>query len=156
MIGSCKSNLHTRRATLTGAASLVTTTAAVRQVGGEAAPPSEHSDHLIVRHRRIAVRGIEIFYREAGRRDAPAVLLLHGFPTSSHMFRHLIPALAGRYRVVAPDYPGFGFSAFPERARFAYTFAAFADLMESFVQDVGLERFALYIQDYGAPIGLRL
>ncbi|MGE0237669.1 MAG: alpha/beta fold hydrolase [Parvibaculaceae bacterium] len=104
----------------------------------------------------MSVNGIEIFYREAGRRDAPAVLLLHGFPTSSHMFRHLIAALADRYRVVAPDYPGFGFSEFPDRSRFAYTFAAYADLMEDFIQLAGLEKFALYVQDYGAPIGLRL
>jgi pimeloyl-ACP methyl ester carboxylesterase len=120
------------------------------------AMPAESDDHLLVRHKRISIDGIEIFYREAGRKEAPAVLLLHGFPTSSHMFRHLIPALADRYRVVAPDYPGFGFSEFTERSRFAYTFSAYADLMVSFVQAVGLERFAIYIQDYGAPIGLRL
>jgi pimeloyl-ACP methyl ester carboxylesterase len=113
-------------------------------------------DHLEVRHRRIAVNGLEIFYREAGRPDAPAILLLHGFPASSHMFRHLIPALADRYRVVAPDYPGFGHSAFPDRDRFAYSFGTFADLMTGFTDAVGLTRYTLYVQDYGAPVGLRL
>ncbi|WP_368911853.1 alpha/beta fold hydrolase [Taklimakanibacter deserti] len=151
MAGSC-----TRRATLAGAASLMTTAVAAQEVDQTSVQPEESGDHLIVRHRRISVDGIEIFYREAGRKDAPAVLLLHGFPTSSHMFRHLMPALADRYRVVAPDYPGFGFSEFPERGRFAYSFAAYADLMENFAAAVGLRHFALYIQDYGAPIGLRL
>lgn len=113
-------------------------------------------DHLVVRHRRIKVAGFDIFYREAGRSDAPALLLLHGFPTSSHMFRHLIPALAERWRVVAPDYPGFGYSEFPERGRFAYSFAAYADLMAAFTDAVSLDRYGLYIQDYGAPVGLRL
>lgn len=109
-----------------------------------------------VRHRAIEVEGVRIFYREAGRRDAPAVLLLHGFPSSSHMFRHLLPALADRYRVVAPDYPGFGNSEFPDPASFRYTFANYARLIERFTHAVGLERYALYIQDYGAPVGLRL
>jgi pimeloyl-ACP methyl ester carboxylesterase len=111
---------------------------------------------MVVRHRRITVNGLEIFYREAGRHEAPAVLLLHGFPASSHMFRHLIPALADRFHVVAPDYPGFGYSSYPARDRFAYSFAAFADLMVGFTDAVGLTRYALYIQDYGAPVGLRL
>lgn len=113
-------------------------------------------EHLIVRHRAVNVGGIEIFYREAGRPDAPAVLLLHGFPTSSHMFRNLIPALADRYRVVAPDYPGFGYSAFPPRDAFQYSFANLARVIAAFTDAVGLSRYALYIQDYGAPIGLRL
>ncbi|MGE4249167.1 MAG: alpha/beta fold hydrolase [Parvibaculaceae bacterium] len=151
-----KSNLHNRRATLMGAACLVAAAITAQPASGAKPQPGGQSDHLIVRHRRMSVNGIEIFYREAGRRDAPAVLLLHGFPTSSHMFRHLIAALADRYRVVAPDYPGFGFSEFPDRSRFAYTFAAYADLMEDFIQLAGLEKFALYVQDYGAPIGLRL
>lgn len=117
---------------------------------------AEDFEHLITRHRRIEVNGIEIFYREAGRLDAPAVLLLHGFPASSHMFRHLIPALAERYRVVAPDYPGFGYSAFPPRESFRYTFEALAETMMAFTERVRLKRYAIYIQDYGAPIGLRL
>lgn len=113
-------------------------------------------EHLTVRHRTVKVGDLDIFYREAGRPDAPAVLLLHGFPTSSHMFRHLIPALADRYRVVAPDYPGFGYSGFPPRETFQYSFANIARVIAGFTDAVGLSRYALYIQDYGAPVGLRL
>lgn len=113
-------------------------------------------DHLTVRHRTVKVDGLDIFYREAGRPGAPAILLLHGFPTSSHMFRHLMPALAEHYRVVAPDYPGFGYSSFPPRDQFQYSFANLARIMTGFTEAVGLSRFALYIQDYGAPVGLRL
>lgn len=113
-------------------------------------------ERLTVRHRSVKVDGFDIFYREAGRSDGPAILLLHGFPTSSHMFRHLIPALADRYRVVAPDYPGFGNSSFPDRGQFTYSFARLAEVMAAFTDAVGLDRYAMYIQDYGAPIGLRL
>jgi pimeloyl-ACP methyl ester carboxylesterase len=113
-------------------------------------------DHLTVRHRTVKVDGLDVFYREAGRPDAPAVLLLHGFPTSSHMFRHLIPALAEQHRVVAPDYPGFGYSSFPPREQFRYSFANLARIIAGFTDAVGLSRYALYIQDYGAPVGLRL
>jgi pimeloyl-ACP methyl ester carboxylesterase len=119
-------------------------------------PDAASLDHLVTRHRKVRIGGLDIFYREAGRPDAPALLLLHGFPTSSHMFRHLIPALADRYRVVAPDYPGFGYSSFPERSAFTYSFAALAETMAGFTDAVGLSRYALYIQDYGAPVGLRL
>ena len=109
-----------------------------------------------VRHHTVAVDDVEIFFREAGPGDAPAVLLMHGFPSSSHMFRHLIPALADRYHVIAPDYPGFGQSSFPDRARFAYTFERLARVMDGFTRALGLEHYALYIQDYGSPVGLRL
>jgi pimeloyl-ACP methyl ester carboxylesterase len=109
-----------------------------------------------IAYRNAEVDGVRIFYREAGPADAPTVLLLHGFPSSSHMFRELIPGLADRFHVVAPDYPGFGHSEFPDRERFAYGFDAYARLMDRFVQQLGLTRYALYIQDYGAPIGLRL
>jgi len=126
-----------------------------------AQPPEEFDgasdfDHLTVRHRIAKVGDIDIFYREAGRPGAPAILMLHGFPTSSHMFRHLIPALAHRYHVVAPDYPGFGYSSFPPRDRFQYSFANFARTIAGFTDAVGLSRYFLYIQDYGAPVGLRL
>lgn len=107
-------------------------------------------------YRTTTVDGLRIFYREAGRPEAPAVLLLHGFPTSSHMFRNLIPLLAQRYRVVAPDLPGFGFSAAPDRSAFDYTFDRLADVIGRFTDAVGLARFALYVFDYGAPIGFRL
>ena len=102
------------------------------------------------------VDGSEIFYREAGPKSAPAILLLHGFPTSSHMFRNLIPALADRYRVIAPDLPGFGFSDAPDRKHFHYTFANLAKVIDSFTETISLDRYAIYVFDYGAPVGLRL
>ncbi|MEU0549196.1 alpha/beta hydrolase [Micromonospora sp. NPDC005979] len=102
------------------------------------------------------VNGIDIFYREAGPADGPAVLLLHGFPTASSQFRHLIPLLADRYRVIAPDLPGFGHSASPDRSAFDYTFANFADLMHGLIDQLGVDRYALYCFDYGAPTGYRL
>ena len=109
-----------------------------------------------IRYRRQAVDGLNIFYREAGSPHAPAVLLLHGFPTSSHMFRELIPLLAPHVHVIAPDLPGFGFSDAPSRADFSYTFDRLADVIERFTEAIGLTRYALYIFDYGAPVGLRL
>ena len=110
----------------------------------------------MIRYQYAAVNGIRIFYREAGNKNAPAILLLHGFPTSSHMFRNLIPALADDYRVIAPDLPGFGFSDAPERSSFSYTFENIARLIGKFTEAIGLDTFALYIFDYGAPVGLRL
>lgn len=109
-----------------------------------------------VHHRTITANGQEVFYREAGPTDAPVVLLLHGFPTSSRMFRGLIPALADRYHVVAPDHLGFGHSATPSVEEFAYTFDALTDITEGLLQQLGIDRFAVYVQDYGAPIGWRL
>ena len=100
--------------------------------------------------------GLNVFYREAGTPGSPAVLLLHGFPTSSHMFRGLIPQLAGQYHVIAPDFPGFGFSDAPPREQFRYSFENLAKVVAAFTEAVGLHRFALYIFDYGAPVGLRL
>ena len=147
----------TRRSTLQMAATLagLAATPAV-STAAEAMGAVPDFDHLTVRHRTVKVGDLEIFYREAGRPDAPAILLLHGFPTSSHMFRHLIPALADRYRVVAPDYPGFGNSSFPDREDFTYSFANLAQTIAKFTDAVGLNRYAIYIQDYGAPVGLRL
>ncbi|MBJ6759144.1 alpha/beta fold hydrolase [Myxococcaceae bacterium JPH2] len=109
-----------------------------------------------VRYRTVSIDGVEVFYREAGPKNAPVLLLLHGFPTSSHMFRNLIPALADRYHVVAPDYPGFGQSAAPERGTFAYTFDRYADIVGKMTEQLGLQRYALYVMDYGAPVGFRL
>ena len=114
------------------------------------------ADAAVTRHRTARVDGIEIFYREAGPAAAPAVVLLHGFPSSSHMFRNLIPALAHRYRVIAPDYPAFGHSAAPDRRAFRYSFARFAELIDGLLNQLGVERYALYVQDYGAPVGFRL
>jgi pimeloyl-ACP methyl ester carboxylesterase len=99
---------------------------------------------------------VEVFYREAGPQDGPVILLLHGFPTASHMFRDLIPELAQKYRVIAPDLPGFGNTVTPPRGRFTYSFDALADVMAGFVEALGLTRYAIYIFDYGAPVGLRL
>jgi pimeloyl-ACP methyl ester carboxylesterase len=110
----------------------------------------------MIRYQFTNVDGNKIFYREAGAKAAPAMLLLHGFPTSSHMFRNLIPSLAGRYHLIAPDLPGFGFSEAPDRKRFAYSFKQLAETMGRFTEVIGLERFATYIFDYGAPVGLRL
>jgi pimeloyl-ACP methyl ester carboxylesterase len=104
----------------------------------------------------IDVQGNKVFYREAGPKNAPNILLLHGFPTSSHMFRNLIPGLSERYHVIAPDLPGFGFSDAPDRKRFRYTFENLAKVIGSFVEAIGLEQFAIYVFDYGAPVGFRL
>jgi pimeloyl-ACP methyl ester carboxylesterase len=109
-----------------------------------------------IRYGKVNVDGLNVFYREAGRADAPVLLLLHGFPTAGHMFRGLIPALSDAFRVVAPDLPGFGRTDMPSRERFAYTFARLAEVIERFTEVIGLARFAIYIFDYGAPTGLRM
>ena len=107
-------------------------------------------------HKTVEIDGVKVFYREAGPADAPTILLLHGFPTSSHMFRNLIPALSDRFHLVAPDYPGFGNSDQPALDRFDYSFDNLAVLMEAFVDRLGIKRYSLYLMDYGAPIGFRL
>ncbi|MBR0697370.1 alpha/beta fold hydrolase [Bradyrhizobium lablabi] len=109
-----------------------------------------------VRFDSADVDGLRIFYREAGPRDAPVLLLLHGFPTSGHMFRDLIPRLSDRFRLIAPDLPGFGQSAMPSRSDFKYTFDAIADRIDRFTEVLALTRFAVYVFDYGAPTGFRL
>lgn len=110
----------------------------------------------VVHHRFATIDGMRIFYREAGPKDAPVVLLLHGFPTSSHMFRNLIPQLADRYHVVAPDYPGYGQSDMPDPQEYAYTFDAFGEVVEKLLAQLKIARFAMYVMDYGAPVGWRL
>ena len=110
----------------------------------------------MLRYQYAIVDDNRVFYREAGPKDAPAILLLHGFPTSSHMFRDLMPALADRYHVVAPDLPGFGFSDAPDSKQFRYTFDHLADLIGRFVAAIGLGSYAIYVFDYGAPVGFRL
>ena len=122
----------------------------------EAAKSEASSNTTSVRYHTVSIDGVDVFYREAGRKDAPAVLLLHGFPTSSHMYRNLISALADKYRVIAPDYPGFGQSAMPDRAKFSYTFGNYAQLVEALTEKLGVDRYALYVMDYGAPVGFRL
>lgn len=109
-----------------------------------------------VRHRTVTVQGWDVFYREAGAPEAPVLLLLHGYPTSSHMFRHLIPALAERYRVIAPDHIGFGRSSAPSVGAFEYTFDELARVTRGFLDAIGVTRFTVYTQDYGAPIAWRL
>src|SRR5580704_15065033 len=108
------------------------------------------------RYRTIDVGGLAIFYREAGPTGAPVVLLLHGFPTSSRMFRNLIPMLADKYRVIAPDYPAFGHSAVPSRSDFNYTHAHLSEVVEALIEKLGVTRFAMYVMDFGGPIGYRL
>ncbi|MCW5890615.1 MAG: alpha/beta hydrolase [bacterium] len=123
-------------------------TASAHAAAAPGAPP--------VLYKTVKVGELDVFYREAGSPTAPAILLLHGFPTSSQMFRNLIPALADTYRVVAPDYPGYGYSSMPPHDRFAYTFDNLAKVIGEFTERIGLGKHALYVQDYGAPIGYRL
>src|ERR1700742_2097074 len=105
---------------------------------------------------KVDVDGFNIFYREAGPKDAPALLLLHGFPSAGHMFRDLIPQLADRFHIVAPDLPGFGQSDMPAREKFTYTFDNIANVIERFTEVIGFDRYAVYVFDYGAPTGFRL
>jgi pimeloyl-ACP methyl ester carboxylesterase len=119
-----------------------------RRLAGSPGPPT--------RSRYVTVEGIRIFYREAGDPDAPTIVLLHGFPTSSHMYRSLIPVLAIQYRVVAPDLPGFGFTDAPDRQSYRYTFDNLAKTMSGFIDALGITEYALQVFDYGAPVGFRL
>ncbi len=109
-----------------------------------------------VAYRTVTIEDVEIFYREAGNSDHPTLLLLHGFPTSSHMFRDLIPALADQYHLVAPDYPGYGFSSMPSVEEFDYSFDNIARIIEKFTDEIGLKKYSLYLMDYGAPVGFRI
>ena len=132
-------------------AALAPTTAA-----GHPASAAAAAGRHPTRHKTVNVEGLDIFYREAGPKDAPTILLLHGFPTSSQMFRDLIPALADRFHLVAPDYPGFGNSSMPTVDAFDYSFDRLAEVMEGFIEAVGLKKYSLYVMDYGAPVGFRL
>jgi pimeloyl-ACP methyl ester carboxylesterase len=108
-------------------------------------------------YNRVSVKGLEVFYREAGPKDAPTIVLLHGFPSSSHMFRELIPRLADRFHVIAPDYIGFGYSAQPAATELQYTFDNLTEYVEKLLFDViGLRKFSIYVQDYGSPVGFRI
>ena len=117
---------------------------------------AQHYGLTTTHYRTAMVDGVSIAYREAGPADGPVVLLLHGFPTSSHMFRNLIPTLADRYHVIAPDYPGYGQSAMPDHAQFSYTFAHYATLVDDLMGQLGVGSYAMYLMDYGAPVGFRL
>ncbi len=121
-----------------------------------AAPATSHPEVPVTLIRRVEADGINMFYREAGPADAPVLLLLHGFPTSSFQYRELIPRLADKYRVIAPDLPGFGFTEVPAERRYTYSFAALAKTVEFFTEALHLNRYALYVFDYGAPTGFRL
>ncbi len=110
----------------------------------------------MLHYNTVKVAGVNIFYREAGPKDAPTILLMHGYPSSSFMFRNPIPILSEKYHVIAPDLPGFGFSDAPAREDYRYTFDNLANTMQAFIDTLGLKRFAMYIFDYGAPVGLRL
>ena len=109
-----------------------------------------------LQYRTVEVDGLQVFYREAGRAGAPKLLLLHGFPSSSHMFRDLIPLLADRFHIIAPDLPGFGQTQMPPRSQFQYTFDRIANVIDRFTEVVGFDRFAIYVFDYGAPTGFRI
>nr|WP_202882589.1 alpha/beta hydrolase [Citrobacter sp. NCU1] len=111
---------------------------------------------MSVKHRYAEVDGIHIFYREAGKEEHPTILLLHGFPSSSHMYRNLIGRLADQYHIIAPDYPGFGNSDQPSMSEFEYSFDNIAKLMNSFVEQLNLKKYSIYVHDYGAPVGFRL
>jgi pimeloyl-ACP methyl ester carboxylesterase len=111
---------------------------------------------LTVKHRRASIAGIDTFYREAGPRDAPVVLLPHGYPCSSYQYRNFLPALADRWHLLAPDFPGFGFSETPDPRQFAFSFDGYAEFLERFASALNLTRYALYLHDYGSQIGLRL
>jgi pimeloyl-ACP methyl ester carboxylesterase len=117
---------------------------------------SSNSSQSGTRYRNVKIGSATIFYREAGDPLHPTLLLLHGFPTSSHMFRNLIPLLADRYHVVAPDLPGFGFTVAPDRQHFAYKFDNLAKVIEDFTVAIRLKQYAIYVFDYGAPVGFRL
>lgn len=132
---------------------LLTAIVAVAPTAGAAEPKTPSTQVL---YRTAKVDSIDVFYREAGPADAPTILLLHGFPTSSHMFRNLIPALADKYHVVAPDFPGFGSSSAPSVDEFDYTFDNLAKVVDKFTQKIGLTKYSIYLMDYGAPVGFRL
>lgn len=135
---------------------LLTLAVALSTAGARAAPGKASDPEAAVRYETATIDGVKLFYREAGPKDAPTVLLLHGFPTSSQMFRELIPRLSDRYHLIAPDYPGYGFSDMPDRTGFAYTFDHDAELVDKLIERLGVSHYALYVMDYGAPVGFRL
>jgi pimeloyl-ACP methyl ester carboxylesterase len=148
--------IFNRTARLAATVALAVATLSVHAAPPTAKAASNVASTASVSYRTVKVDGVNIFYREAGPKNAPAILLLHGFPTSSQMFRNLIPLLADRYHVIAPDYPGYGQSDMPAMDKFAYSFDNLANVVDKFTDAVGVSRYAMYVQDYGAPIGYRL
>ena len=140
---------------LLGLLALAATGCATTDSYGEKMPPMSNTATTI-HYRTANVDGVEVFYREAGPAKAPTLLLLHGFPSSSHMFRDLIPLLADQYHIVAPDLPGFGFTVAPDRSQYQYNFATIAKTIDRFTDVMGINRYAIYVFDYGAPVGFRL
>jgi hypothetical protein len=146
-----------RNLALRGAILLLTIAATVlpfSAAAGESAAALGHYPTTL--YKTAKVNGLDIFYREAGPTNAPTIILLHGFPTSSYMFRNLIPALADKYHLIAPDYPGYGHSSMPGVNDFQYTFDNLADTMESLIEQLGIQHYSLYVMDYGAPVGFRI
>ncbi|WP_420809803.1 alpha/beta fold hydrolase [Herbaspirillum robiniae] len=141
---------------LAGIAAALSLSPAAAQAAPASAPAANVAATAAVSYQTVKVGKLNIFYREAGPKDAPTLLLLHGFPTSSQMFRNLIPLLADRYHIIAPDYPGYGQSDMPSMDSFTYSFDNLADVIGKFTETLGLTRYALYVQDYGAPVGYRL
>ena len=139
---------------LLATASLAQTTAVFAAPSVPIAPAAKAP--TTIHYRYATIDGVKMSYREAGPADGPVVLLLHGFPTSSHMFRNLIPLLADRYRVIAPDYPGFGQSDAPDHTKFGYSFGNYANMVDTLMGQIGARRYAMYVMDYGAPVGYRL
>lgn len=143
--------LATVKITLAIMLGLVSATLAMAQDGNKT-----DDNPTAVRYKTEKIDGLDIFYREAGPQNAPTVLLLHGFPTSSHMFRNLIPKLADKYHVIAPDYPGYGNSSMPLVDEFEYTFDNVTEIVDKLIQKVGVTKYSIYLMDYGAPVGFRL
>src|SRR6202453_4830260 len=148
-MNASKSNFST----LTGIAVLAV--ALVTTLGTSAQQEGKTMEHQVL-YRTVNVDGLSIFYREAGPKDAPTILLLHGLPSSSRMFQPLLTGLAGSYHLVAPDYPGYGHSDWPDPKQFDYTFDHIASVMHDFTVALGLSRYTLYMQDYGGPVGFRM
>ncbi len=143
-------------AAMSATAVSITSSASAQTTGVAVSRESTRPDSAVTRHRTAKVDGIDIFYREAGPSGAPVIVLLHGFPTSSRIFRNLIPALSDSFRVIAPDYPGFGQSAVPDPKSFQYGFAKFTELVDGLLAQLAATQYALYVMDYGAPVGFRL
>ncbi|MCG8653340.1 MAG: alpha/beta hydrolase [Pirellulales bacterium] len=139
-----------------GASALLAIFALAGNPGLSAAEQADQSQTHLTRYHKVKIDGVNVFYREAGPRDAPTIVLLHGFPTSSHMFRTLIPKLSDKFHVIAPDYPGYGNSDAPPADKFDYTFDNISDVVDRLLESLGVQRYALYVMDYGAPVGFRI